>query len=74
MPQRIPTWRHNHQIKTVSVIEPGDSGSSVLVGSLLKVAGVHSISFGVTSEELSSLFYKHFYRTLPSDECHGRFV
>ena len=57
-----------HVSPLISVIGPGDSGSSVLVGSLLKVAGVPAISFGATSEELSSPFYKHFYRTVPSDK------
>lgn len=52
----------------VSLIGPADSGSSVLVGSLLKVAGIPAISYAATSEELSSPFYKHFYRTVPSDK------
>lgn len=52
----------------VSLIGPADSGSSVLVGSLLKVAGIPAVSYAATSEELSSPFYKHFYRTVPSDK------
>ena len=52
----------------VTLIGPADSGSSVLVGSLLKVAGIPAISYSATSEELSSPFYKHFYRTVSSDK------
>lgn len=52
----------------VSLIGPADSGSSVLVGSLLKVAGIPAVSYAATSEELSSPFYKNFYRTVPSDK------
>lgn len=58
----------HHSSPTVSLIGPADSGSSVLVGSLLKVAGIPAVSYAATSEELSSPFYKHFYRTVPSDK------
>ena len=61
------TVKHR-SIPIVSLIGPADSGSSVLVGSLLKVAGIPAVSYAVTSEELSSPFYKHFYRTVPSDK------
>ncbi|KAJ7388598.1 hypothetical protein OS493_036826 [Desmophyllum pertusum] len=61
------TAKH-HSSPIVSLIGPADSGSSVLVGSLLKVAGIPAVSFAATSEELSSPFYKHFYRTVPSDK------
>lgn len=57
-----------HSSPIVSLIGPADSGSSVLVGSLLKVAGIPAVSYAATSEELSSPFYKHFYRTVPSDK------
>ena len=67
MQPRNKTAKH-HSRPMISVIGPSDSGSSVLVGSLLKVAGIPAISFGATSEELSSPFYKHFYRTVPSDK------
>ena len=50
-----------------ALIGPADSGSAVLVGSLLGVAGIPSISYAATSEELSSPLYKHFFRTVPPD-------
>lgn len=61
------TVKHR-SIPIVSLIGPADSGSSVLVGSLPKVAGIPAVSYAATSEELSSPFYKHFYRTVPSDK------
>lgn len=64
---RNDTIKHD-SLPVISVIGPSDSGSSILVGSLLKVAGIPAVSFGATSEELSSPFYKHFYRTVPSDK------
>lgn len=62
------TVKQHNSSPIVSLIGPADSGSSVLVGSLLKVAGIPAVSYAATSEELSSPFYKHFYRTVPSDK------
>ena len=53
----------NTQITTV--IGPSDSGSAVLVGSLLQVARIPVISDSATSNELSSPRYRHFFRTVP---------
>ena len=50
-----------------AVIGPTDSGSSVVVGSLLEVAGIPVISHSATSNELSSPQYRHFFRTAPPD-------
>ena len=50
-----------------AVIGPTDSGSSVVVGSLLEVAGIPVISHSATSNELSLPQYRHFFRTAPPD-------
>ena len=50
-----------------AVIGPTDSGSAVLVASLLQVAGIPAISHSATSNELSSPQYRHFFRTAPPD-------
>ena len=50
-----------------AVIGPTDSGSAVLVGSLLQVGGIPTISHSATSNELSSPEYRHFFRTVPPD-------
>ena len=50
-----------------AVIGPTDSGSAVLVGSLLQVGGISVISHSATSNELSSPQYRHFFRTAPPD-------
>ena len=51
----------------VAVIGPSDSGSAVLVGSLLQVGGIPVISHSATSNELSSKQYHHFFRTASPD-------
>ena len=45
-----------------------NSASVVLVASLLQAADIPAISSTTTSEELSSQFYKDFFRTVPSDK------
>ena len=50
-----------------AVVGPTDSGSAVLVASLLRVGGVPVISHSATSNELSSPQYRHFFRTAPPD-------
>ena len=50
-----------------AVIGPTDSGSAVVVGSLLEVAGIPAISHSATSNELSSPLYRHFFRTASPD-------
>ena len=50
-----------------ALIGPTNSGSAVLVGSLLQVANIPAISPAATSLELSSQFYKDFFRTVPPD-------
>ena len=55
--------------KTISaLVGPIDSGSAVLVGSLLQVSDIPSISPRATSDELSSQMYKDFFRTVPPDK------
>ena len=54
--------------KTISaLVGPTESGSAVLVGSLLQVSDIPVISPSVTSDELSSQMYKNFFRTVPPD-------
>ena len=54
--------------KTISaLVGPIDSGSAVLVGSLLQVSDIPAISPSATSDELSSQMYKDFFRTVPPD-------
>ena len=50
-----------------ALIGPTNSGSAILVGSLLQVANIPAISPTATSVELSSQFYKNFFRTVPPD-------
>ena len=50
-----------------ALIGPIHSGSAILVGSLLQVANIPAISPTATSVELSSQFYKDFFRTVPPD-------
>ena len=50
-----------------ALIGPTNSGSAVLVGSLLQVANIPAINPAATSLELSSQFYKDFFRTVPPD-------
>ena len=57
-----------------ALIGPPDSGSSVLVGSLLGISGIPSISFAATSEELSDPRYKHFFRTVPPDRQQAKAI
>ena len=51
-----------------ALIGPYNSASAVLVASLLQVDDIPAISSTTTSEELSSQFYKDFFRTAPSDK------
>ena len=54
--------------KTISaLVGPTESGSAVLVGSLLQVYDIPAISPSATSDELSSQMYKDFFRTVPPD-------
>ena len=54
--------------KTISaLVGPIESGSAVLVGSLLQVSDIPAISPSATSDELSSQMYKDFFRTVPPD-------
>ena len=54
--------------KTIpALLGPFDSGSAVLVGSLLQVSDIPAISPSATSDELSSQMYKDFFRTVPPD-------
>ena len=57
----------NERNPIAAVIGPTDSGSAVVVGSLLEVAGIPVISHSATSKELSSPLYRHFFRTAPPD-------
>ena len=57
----------NERNPIAAVIGPTDSGSAVVVGSLLEVAGIPAISHSATSNELSSPLYRHFFRTAPPD-------
>ena len=50
-----------------ALIGPSTSAGGVVVESLLQVAGIPAISATITSEELSSKYYKDFFRTVPSD-------
>ena len=50
-----------------ALVGPYNSGSAVLVGSLLPVANIPAVSPTATSVELSSLLYKNFFRTVPPD-------
>ena len=64
-PQTVGYNRPPVQIPVV--IGPADSGTSVLVGELLRVGDIPVISPFSTSEELSSPLYKTFFRTIPPD-------
>lgn len=59
--------KQNEPTPIAAVIGPTDSGSAVLVASLLQVAGIPVISHSATSNELSSPQYRHFFRTAPPD-------
>ena len=52
----------------VSLIGPYESSTALFIGGFLRMLNVSSISGLATSAELSSLTYKHLYRTVPSDE------
>ena len=55
-----------------ALIGPIQSSSAVLVGSLLKVTNIPAISPSATSVELSSQFYKDFFRTVPPDNWQAK--
>ena len=63
---------HGHRTPIAAVIGPTDSGSAVVVGSLLEVARIPAISHSATSNELSSPHYRHFFRTAPPDGQQAR--
>ncbi|XP_078364650.1 extracellular calcium-sensing receptor-like [Oculina patagonica] len=55
-----------------ALVGPYNSGSAVLVGSLLQVAPIPAISPTATSVELSSQLYKDFFRTVPPDNWQAK--
>lgn len=55
-----------------ALVGPYNSGSAVLVGSLLQVATIPAISPTATSVELSSQLYKDFFRTVPPDNLQAQ--
>lgn len=55
-----------------ALVGPYNSGSAVLVGSLLQVATIPAISPTATSVELSSELYKDFFRTVPPDNWQAK--
>ena len=58
----------NNRTKSItSLVGPFNSGSAVLVGSLLQVSDIPAISPSATSDDLSSQMYKHLFRTVPPD-------
>ena len=59
--------KQNEPTPIAAVVGPTDSGSAVLVASLLQVASIPVISHSATSNELSSPQYRHFFRTAPPD-------
>ena len=56
------------QKRIAAIIGPFSSVTAILVGSLIEVSGIPTISPSASSVELSSPFYRHFYRTMPSDK------
>ena len=61
--------------KTISaLVGPTESGSAVLVGSLLQVYDIPAISPSATSDELSSQMYKDFFRTIPPDNWQAKIM
>ena len=65
--------RYVKETKTISaLLGPTESGSAVLVGSLLQVSDIPAISPSVTSDELSSQMYKDFFRTVPPDKWQAK--
>ena len=59
--------------KTISaLVGPFNSGTAVLVGSLLQVYDIPAISPSATSDELSSQMYKNFFRTVPPDNWQAK--
>ena len=61
--------------KTIPVlVGPFDSGTAVLVGSLLQVSGIPAVSPSATSDELSSQMYKDFFRTVPPDNWQAEVI
>ena len=65
--------RYVKETKTISaLLGPTESGSAVLVGSLLQVSDIPAISPSATSDELSSQMYKDFFRTVPPDRWQAK--
>ena len=59
--------KRNESKPISALIGSSNSASAVLVASLLQVAGIPVVSASTTSVELSSKYYKYFFRTVPSD-------
>ena len=57
-----------------AVIGPGDSGSSVVVASMIQVGNLPQISPSSTSDELSQSYYKTFFRTVPPDSQQAKAI
>lgn len=55
-----------------ALVGPYNSGSAVLVGSLLQVTDIPAVSPTTTSVELSSGLYKDFFRTVPPDNWQAK--
>ena len=64
--ERNPTYSEGTPI--AAVVGLSDSGSAVVVDSLLEVAGIPVISHSATSNELSLPQFRHFFRTVPPDD------
>ena len=56
--------KQNEPTPIAAVVGPTNSGSAVLVASLLQVVGIPVISHSATSNELSSPQYRHFFFVL----------
>ena len=56
------------QKSIAAIVGPFSSVAAILVGSLIEVGGIPTISPAASSVELSSSFYRHLYRTMPSDK------
>ena len=52
----------------ISLIGQDESSTALFICKFLRMLNVSSINGSATSVELSSLTYKHLYRTVPSDE------
>ena len=55
-----------------ALIGPTDSGSAILVGSLLQVVNIPAISPSATSVELNSELFKDYFRMVPPDDWQAK--